>query len=72
MNVKTKAASKSAAAPWGVGWSSLTAEHRNALVVAALVGQLTIVDLDSLSTERRASMLAEWQDLMTETIRTVF
>jgi len=72
MNAKIKAARKSAAAPWGVGWLGLTAQHRNALVIAALVGQLTIVDLDSLSTERRASMLAEWQEIMTETIRTEF
>ena len=72
MNAKIKQALKTARTPWGIGWTSLTAEHRNALVVASLIGQFTAMDCEPLSTERRSELLTDWQALMSEAMRTEF
>jgi hypothetical protein len=72
MNVKIKKALSDASSTWGVGWLNLTADHRNALVVASLAGQFTGMDPESLSVERRSELLVEWQTLIGEALRTEF
>jgi hypothetical protein len=72
MNVKIKKALSDASSTWGVGWLNLTADHRNALVVASLAGQFTGMDPESLTIERRSELLVEWQTLMSEALCTEF
>jgi hypothetical protein len=72
MNAKIKKALSDAKQPWGIGWSSLTVDHRNALVIASLVGQFIAMDPESLTVERRSELLVEWQTLVGEALRMEF
>ena len=69
---KINAALKLARAPWGVGWSSLTDAHRHALVCSVLFSQMAALDIESISTERRAAKMAAWNDLSNLAMATQF
>lgn len=72
VSTQIKKAIKDAKQPWGVGWSSLTADMRKSLICACLLGQFALMDTSELTVERRAELLTKWQGLADEVLQSEF